>query len=200
MKVIEKIKLCNFKRFQTFETSFDNRINILIGDNEAGKSSLLLALDLVLSGSRSKIETLGLESLINADIVSTFLEGEKKIESLPTMYVEVYLNEQMDPDLNGKNYSGDIACDGLRLTCEPIDKFSKEIKDILEQTHANFPFEYYSIKFTTFSGEPYTGYRKFLRHLLIDSSQINNEYATRQYIKTIYWANVDDSERNNHQN
>ena len=200
MKVIEKIKLHNFKRFKEFETNFDKKINILIGDNETGKSSVLLALDLVLSGSRSKIETISLEGLLNANVVDAFLKGEKKIESLPTMYVEVYLNEQGNPDLNGKNNSDVRACDGLKLSCEPIDEFSKDIKDILEQEQANFPFEFYSIKFNTFSGDPYSGYRKFLRHLLIDSSQISNEYATREYIKTIYRANVNDSEKNKHQN
>lgn len=200
MKIIEKIKLFNFKRFQNFEVSFDQEINILIGDNEAGKSSLLLGLDLVISGSKSKIETLSLESLLNATMVSDFLEGEKKLENLPIMYVELYLNEQGNPDLNGKNNSDKNICDGLRLTCEPIEDFSKEITQILEQEQANFPFEYYSIKFTTFSGEQYTGYRKFLRHLVIDSSQINNDYATREYIKTIYGANVDDSEKYKYQN
>ena len=30
---------------------------------------------------------------------------DKKIEDLPTLYVEVYLNEQNDDDLNGKNNS-----------------------------------------------------------------------------------------------
>jgi len=200
MKIIEKIKLFNFKRFNTFEVAFDDRINLLIGDNEAGKSSILLALDLVLSGSKSKVETVSLENLFNAEVVNSFLAGNKKLENLPILYVEVFLNEQGNPDLNGKNNSDDKTCDGLRLVCEPIEAFGKEINDILKQDHANFPFEYYSIKFITFSGEPYTGYRKFIKHLLIDSSQINNEYATREYIKTIYRANVSDSEKNKHQN
>jgi len=200
MKIIKKIKLFNFKKFNAFEVAFDERINLLIGDNEAGKSSVLLALDLVLSGSKSKVETLSLESLFNAEVVNSFLAGNKKLENLPVLYIEVFLNEQNNPDLNGKNNSDDKTCDGLRLVCEPVDEFGKEIRDILSQDHANFPFEYYSIKFSTFSGEPYTGYRKFVRQLLIDSSQINNEYATREYIKTIYRANVSDSEKNKHQN
>jgi len=67
-------------------------MNILIGDNEAGKSSVLLALDLVLSGSRGKVETLGIETLLNARCVERFLTGKKKFEDLPIMYVEVFLN------------------------------------------------------------------------------------------------------------
>lgn len=200
MKSIEKIKLKNFKRFQEFTVDFDEKINLLIGDNEAGKSSILSAIDIVLSGSRSKIETFGLDSLFNLTVIQDFLNSDKKYENLPKLFVEVYLNEQNNPDLNGKINSDEIVCDGLRLICEPNDDLSKEIKDILEQEEANFPFEYYSINFRTFSGENYTGYRKFLKHILIDNTQISNEYATRQYVSSMYQSTVVNAEKNKHQN
>ena len=47
MKFIQKIKLHNFKRFGDIEIPCDERLNILIGDNESGKSSILMALDLL---------------------------------------------------------------------------------------------------------------------------------------------------------
>lgn len=200
MKSIEKIKLKNFKRFQEFTVGFDEKINLLIGDNEAGKSSILSAIDIVLSGSRSKIETYGLDSLFNLTVIQDFLNSDKKYENLPKLFIEVYLNEQNNPDLNGKINSDEIVCDGLRLICEPNDDLSKEIKDILKQEEANFPFEYYSINFRTFSGENYTGYRKFLKHILIDNTQISNEYATRQYVSSMYQSTVVDAEKNKHQN
>ena len=54
MKLIEKIKLQNFKRFETFEVEFDKNINIFIGDNEAGKSTILSAIDIVLNRIRHR--------------------------------------------------------------------------------------------------------------------------------------------------
>lgn len=200
MKSIEKIKLKNFKRFQKFTVDFDEKINLLIGDNEAGKSSILSAIDIVLSGSRSKIETYGLDSLFNLTVIQDFLNSDKKYENLPKLFIEVYLNEQNNPDINGKINSDEIVCDGLRLICEPNDDLSKEIKDILKQEETNFPFEYYSINFRTFSGENYTGYRKFLKHILIDNTQISNEYATRQYVSSMYQSSLVDAEKNKHQN
>jgi putative ATP-dependent endonuclease of the OLD family len=200
MKVIKKIKLSNFKRFKKFEVAFDEKINLFIGDNEAGKSTVLLALDVVLGGSRAKVESLGLENLLNASLVKEFLDGDRAAENLPVLTIELFLNEQLNPDLNGNHNSDKVECDGLKVTCKPSDEFGKEIKEILSQDAPNFPFEYYSISFTTFSGESYSGYRKFIRHLLLDSSEINNEYATREYIKTIYNSNVDGAEKNKHQN
>ncbi len=112
----------------------------------------------------------------------------------------MFLNEQNNFELNGNNNSDGIVCDGLRLDCEPIEEYIKEINEILSQDESNFPFEYYSIKFSTFQGDFYTGYRKFLKHLVIDSSQINNDYATREYIKSIYNSKVGKAEKSKHQN
>lgn len=200
MRVIKKLKLHNFKRFRDIEIPFDDRLNILIGDNESGKSSILLALDLVIGGSRSKVETIGLQALLNNDAVGEFLGGNRTIESLPEMFVEVFLNDQNNPDLNGRNHSEKPRiCDGLRLTCTPIDEFRKEILQTLDQAEGVFPFEYYSVRFSTFADARYTGYRKFLRHLLLDSSQINNGYATQAYIKAVYGANVEEPQKHRNQ-
>jgi len=35
MKTIEKVILLNYKRFPSFEITFDPKLNILVGDNEA---------------------------------------------------------------------------------------------------------------------------------------------------------------------
>lgn len=69
MATITKLVLKNFRRFKTLELEFDRELNVLVGGNEAGKSSVLQALDIVLSASRSKLETLGLECLFNAECI-----------------------------------------------------------------------------------------------------------------------------------
>lgn len=201
MKTIKKIKLHNYKRFKEFSVDFDDKLNLLIGDNEAGKSSILLAIDLVLSGSISKIETLGLENIFNSEIIQEFLSSEKKYDTLPTLYIELFLNEQNNPDLNGKYNSDGILSDGLLMLCEPNDNLSDVIAEILMQPESNFPFEFYSINFKTFQGDNYSTYKKYIRHLSIDSSQISNEYATKAYVKEIYNSNLlNVAERNKYQN
>jgi putative ATP-dependent endonuclease of the OLD family len=200
MKYIQKIKLQNFKRFKSLSIDFDPDINIMIGDNESGKSSILSAINLVLSGSRSKIETIGLESLFNTDVILDYLKSDKAYEKLPILLIEVYLNEQHNHDLNGNNNSDGKICDGLKLECSPNDDLSKEIKEILLQPETIFPFEYYSIKFNTFQGDAFTGYRRYVKHLLIDNSQISSEYAIREYVKDMYGNYASGVEKNKHQN
>lgn len=194
MKYIKKINLINFKRFDKFTVDFDDKINIFIGDNEAGKSSILTAIEIVLSGSRNKVETIGLESLFNSRVINEFLQSDKKYEDLPELLIELYLNEQNNEDVNGKNNKDEIICDGLRLICKPNDdEFGKDIKEILQQEKVIFPFEFYSINFKTFADQPYSGYKKYLKHIFIDNSQTSSEYAMKEYVKDIYNANVENS-------
>ena len=51
---ISKIKIHNFRRFRDIEILFRGR-NILVGDNESGKSSVLQAIDLTARGSRHRV-------------------------------------------------------------------------------------------------------------------------------------------------
>ncbi|ACU60489.1 ATP-dependent nuclease [Chitinophaga pinensis] len=200
MKTIKKIKLLNFKRFPSLEIEFQDDLNLLIGDNEAGKSSILSAIDLVLSGSHSKVESLGIDVLLNSQAVESFFAGAKQYNRLPKLEIELYLNDQQNAELNGRANSENRTCDGLRLCCEPNDSLSHEISQILSEPDNNFPFEYYTISFKTFANHPYTGYTRYLNHVLIDSSQINNEYATKEYVKNMYRASVSDVQRYKHSN
>ena len=168
MKIINRIILQNFKRFDSFDTPLNQKLNIFIGDNESGKSSILEAIDIVISGSRSKVETIGVSNLLNKDSIRAFFGAGKKYEELPKMVIEIYLNECGNADLNGDNNSLGINSDGLSLICEPNNQFSKDIKTVLEQAGENFPYEFYSISFKTFSDRSYSGFNKYFNHVLLD--------------------------------
>lgn len=200
--VIEKIKLCNFKRFPSFEARFAPDLNILIGGNESGKSTILLALDIVLGGSRAKVEAIGLESLFNNDVVNRFLASERRLQDLPELFVEVYLAERHEPDLNGINNSERRACDGLRFSCEPDPLLFDDIKETLRRDGASsFPYEFYEVRFFSFSGKAYAGYNRPVRHVLLDSAQVNSEHALRTYVRDLYGTNLEgDSERHRYEN
>ena len=198
MKFIEKIKLFNFKRFDVFEYSVRQNRNIFVGDNETGKSTILQAVDIVLSGSRSKVESLGLESLFNNDVIANFLAGDKSLDDLPVLNIEVYLNDHGNIKLEGFNNSDERECLGIRLICEALDDYGGHIRTALAEGDALFPFEYYSINFITFAGFSYAQNHRFLNHILIDSSLIGTEFATRRYTKSLYEAYTSPVER--HQN
>lgn len=199
VQTIQRLVLKNFKRFKALELEFDPELNILVGGNEAGKSSVLQAIDIVLSASRSKVEGIGLEALFNADCITDFLAGMRKITDLPELLIEVYFDDLPGRhDLDGRNNSKGADYLGIKMVCKPVDEYTKEIQAILAEKHENFPFEYYGVHFLTFTDEAFFPFKKPLRHLLIDSSRINNEHATREYTRSMYAAHASAAQRNMH--
>ena len=199
--IIEKIKLKNFKKFRGEKTiTFNKEINVFIGDNEAGKSTILTAIDIVLSGSQGKVDMIGLENIFNVDEINDFLKGDREYNNLPELYIEIYLEDTGNSDLNGEIYSEfeNGARDGLKFSCVPNDEYSHEIVENLKKENPIFPFEYYKCSFYTFAKIPYNGYRKYLKHIFIDNSLINNEYAMKEYTISLYNSYTDSKVRNEH--
>jgi putative ATP-dependent endonuclease of OLD family len=195
---ITKLILKNFRKFRSLELDLKADMTILVGANEAGKSSILQAIDLVLSASRSKVEAIGLEALFNAASIQEFLGGARKITDLPVLWVEVYFDGALHHELDGRNNSKGGDHVGIKMVCKPIDDYTQAIEQILKAGHDSFPFEYYAVHFQTFTDSPVFPYAKPLRHLLIDSSQINNEYATREYTRSMYDVHAEPAERTLH--
>jgi predicted ATP-dependent endonuclease of OLD family len=197
---IEKLKLHNFKRFQDITLNFDNNFNTIIGDNESGKSTILLALDLVLGGNRNKIENIGAETLFNKKCIQEFLNSTRNFDALPAIYIEIYLNEQFNEELNGRNNSDHKDRDGLRFTLCPDETFMSEIINILKNDTSNFPFEFYKCDFTTFQGSSYNSYKKFINHIFVDNSRIGSEYAMKEYVSNMYNSWTEGADKFEHQN
>ena len=102
--IITKIRLINFRRFSDYTVTPNDRINILVGDNEVGKSSILEAIDLVASGNVRRVESVGLDRLINIEAVKKFNSGRRTFENLPVLRTELYLSgDNFDFTMCGKN-------------------------------------------------------------------------------------------------
>lgn len=74
---IEKVIIQNFKKFkEPFEIGFNENINLLVGDNESGKSTILEAIHVALTGmyaGRSIRNQLS-AYLFNREAVQDYLE------------------------------------------------------------------------------------------------------------------------------
>ena len=94
-RFIKKIHCKNFKGFQNRKIeNLNNGLNIFVGDNDTGKSSILLAIDLVLSANTNRIETIGLDRLLNQEAVNEFLaKVDRRFNDLPEMEIDLYLSD-----------------------------------------------------------------------------------------------------------
>lgn len=184
--IISKIRLINYRRFSNYSITPNEKTNILVGDNEVGKSSILEAIDIVTSGNIRKVESIGIDKLLNMDAINVFQAGERCFKQLPTLIVELYLKGDFPHTMNGKNNTAEIICDGIRLICSPNNDYISEITESLQANDDYFPYDYYAIRFSTFADEAYTNYKKKIRSILIDSTNMSSEYATTDFIKRMY--------------
>lgn len=197
MLTITKIIIHNFKRFKDLTLDVNPDINIFIGDNESGKSTILQAIDLVARGSRTRIENIGLDRLFNVESMTTFMNGNRDMSKLPELYIELYLENQTDSSLVGKNNSLEQVYSGIRLRCYFNEEYSKVVSELLKDPNAPFPLEFYNISFDTFAGEPFIAYSKKLKSLFIDNSAVGSTHSMREYVNDIYHYHLTDLQRVN---
>lgn len=195
--IIEKIKIKNFKKFKDDNVIYFNEgINIIIGDNEAGKSTLLLAIDLITSGSKNRVYSLGLENLFNVDCINEFMKGNKEYKDLPKLIIELYFKGDVSSELEGNNNEENKILCGIRMEIIPDKDYSDQIIDNLKNGNTVFPFEYYKCIFKTFSGKTYDSMRKFVNSLFVNSSTISADNSLKQYVSNMYSSNIDDVTKN----
>lgn len=53
--ILKKLKLRNFRGYRDFEVSFDDSINVIIGRNDIGKSTILEALEIFSTRRKLKL-------------------------------------------------------------------------------------------------------------------------------------------------
>lgn len=205
--MISKVILKNFKGFQSIEFECNSDKNILIGENGSGKSTILYAISLVLSGSHIQIEKTSLASLFNTDVISSFLT-QKDINKLPELFVEIYFNESVEEissnfNLEGTHNSKETKSFGVSLKITPNKDYSKEIENALISSDWKvFPFEFYKVEFLSFNGKSYTSYTRPFKFLysIINTSQIDTNQEIQKRIDEIYLEkiSVEDRAKVNH--
>ncbi|MPQ38053.1 AAA family ATPase [Lactobacillus plantarum] len=198
--MITKIKFQNFKSFQNTEIKLNSDRNILIGQNGVGKSTIIQAISLVLSGSLSQVSAVGLESLFNVTSIKAFMNSNREIKDLPKLSIQIFFSEDTEKDnycLKGiHNYEGKDTF-GLQLISEYNPEYIEEIRQTLSLGNS-FPFEYYKVTFKTFSNKQYTSFNKpfHIKYDLVDTSKISTENSLNRFIKILFNTQTEEKNRN----
>ena len=102
---VKSIKLINFKKFRDEHLEFNDDVNIFVGDNNAGKSTILEALEIVLNYSHRGRTFNGEFSpdLFHQKAVDQFLATDLSSKYLPSLIIEAYIDGV--PEYRGSNNS-----------------------------------------------------------------------------------------------
>lgn len=191
---IERVIVRNYRALRNVDVTFGPATNIIVGNNETGKSTLLEAINLALKcqlGRRPAAYELH-PFLFNAEVVAEFVASHraKKPQPPPEILIELYLKEDEDDglaDLQGSINSLMVDQPGISLAIRLDENFKEEYREYIADPDAlnGVPIEYYEIVWQSFSGHPLQARAIPLKSVLIDPSSISNTNAANRYILEI---------------
>lgn len=201
--VINKINIENYRCFHgKFSLELNPDINILVGNNEAGKSTILEAINLALTGLlngrylRNELS----QYLFNHQTVTEYIkslapESDKALEP-PSICIEVFFLDDECPRFEGDGNSDRAKGCGVILKIEFDPEYQGHYEALLSEGGLNsIPVEYYRIVWKSFAREVVTARSIPLKCVLIDSSSTRYQNGSDVYISRIIDSDLDDAER-----
>ena len=190
---IERVIVKNYRALASLDLAIRPHLNIIVGNNETGKSTLLEAINLALKcqlNRRAAAAELH-PYLFNTDCVRDFLTKLRAgvpVEP-PRILIELYLKDCPDfAAYKGTNNSLSEDKPGISLAIE-LDReaFGQEYRDyIADPTRLNgVPVEYYKIEWKDFADCPVNARNVPVESALVDPSSISNTYAANKYVLEI---------------
>jgi len=202
--MIEKVRIRNYRKFRDVTFTPHPRFNVLVGENEAGKSTLLEAMILALTGrvnGRIADEELN-PYWFNQNVVHEFFDERKKgmPVGFPEIIIEVFLRE--DPDYpnwlygahNSDSPTRESAGVSIRITLD--SEYAKEAEQYLKLgTTTILPVEYYMVEWKTFGDSTLVKRPKELSTAIIDSRTVRSSSGIDYYLRSILNDYLTDEER-----
>lgn len=184
---VKSIKLINFKKFRDDHLEFNDDVNIFVGDNNAGKSTILEALEIVLNFSHRGRPFSGEFSpdLFNQEAVTQFLNTDLSAQHLPKLIIEAYIEGV--PEYRGSNNSNQADAQGV-LVQAFFDPALAEVYELRRQAKPSFtsiPVEFYKVEWLDFGWNPIKPIAKKFKALYIDPTRIHPTLGKNQYISNI---------------
>lgn len=197
MNYIKSLHIEGFRKFQTLDVEFNEHMNILVGENEAGKSTILDAIKTVLNQQYRTTDKSVLRDLFNAQMVAAF-KADPSVKTLPRIYIEIEL--VLNPQQNNATYFyGEVYGQrkqqtekfGIRFEC----KYDEELGVGMEQSiqEGKIPYEYYALTWTTFANRPYQMIKRPLNFLSIDTTSSATAPSFNYFNRTLFTNKYDDA-------
>lgn len=194
--MITKVVIQGYRKFRSFSIEPDATANIIVGDNETGKSTLLEAITLALSGridGRWANEDLN-PYWFNAEDVRDYLVAYAKDSQTPapSIRIELYLDSE-DADvqrMRGVHNSQQVDCPGVKLEVVPDPDYDEEFTAYMADSDRPdvLPTEYFEAVWTDFNDMPLRRRPVALGVSVIDSRTIRSkagvDYHTREILNS----------------
>ena len=189
---INKVVVENYRCLRKATVSLNHHLNILVGNNECGKSTFLEAIHLALSGHLNgrPVQLEMHPHLFNAEAVKEYIDGITSGQHVapPSILIELYLAD--DPalaKLKGTINSFKEDTPGIRLSIELNIDFAEEFQAYIadpDQTRT-LPIEYYVMHWRSFADNDVMARIIPVKSSFIDASTMRSNSAANRYVVDI---------------
>jgi putative ATP-dependent endonuclease of OLD family len=189
--MIKEVNIENFKCFKgKFNLKLNGGLNILVGNNEAGKSTILEAIHLGLSGlfNGRYLKNELTQYLFNNEIAADYVEkiGKGEPVSPPHVLIEIFFEGESLPLFEGDGNSQKTKACGVSLKIAFDIKYQPEYAELIKAGGVKtIPIEYYDIFWTSFARDAITTRSIPVKSALIDSSSTRYQNGSDIYISRI---------------
>lgn len=198
---IKSLKIGGFKKFKEFQIEFGDSMNIIIGENEAGKSTILQAIKILISQQYKNVDKSFLLDLFNLDEVQIF-ENSPCVKNLPSIKLEMELELDASFPQSSRFYGLNRAFEkakeskyGIFFKCE----YDKELGELCNAINyikqKQIPYEYYSMSWETFGGITYQAIKKPFSVISIDTTSGSATQSFNAYSRNLFQSVCDDEKR-----
>lgn len=200
---ISRVIVTNYRCLKGADLQLNPGLNVIVGNNESGKSTLLEAVYLALSGQLNgrPIQSELHPHLFNAEVVLKYISSlaAKTPIPPPTASIELYFHD--DPSLaklKGINNTRKEDLPGVRLSIEFNPDFSEEYAAYIVNPAVmrTLPIEYYIVRWRSFADNDINTARYVpIKPSFIDASTIRNNIAASRYVVDIMKESLTKSQK-----
>lgn len=199
--MIERIFIQGYRRFELLDVAPSAGVNVIVGDNEAGKSTLLEAVGLALTGrvnGRWAVEELNPYWFHGPHVEAFFASyAAGGGGSPPEILVELYLHDSdVVQRLRGVHNHAGADCPGVRLHISPSMEYSQEFNEYMASNPPPVvPVEYYAVDWRDFADQPLVRRPKELATAYIDARTIRSSSGVDHHTREMLAQHLDSRER-----
>ena len=171
---INKIVVKNYKLLQDVVIPLNPEINIFVGDNDSGKSTILEVLCILTTGKLNgyaferQLKANMFTNSVRKDFIQKISSGEKKAP--PEIVFEAYFDG--DPIYRGSNNTlSEQDAIGINITVRIAEKNIELYKHMVKNGDVkDIPIELYTVDYHYFSGDPFAFRYGPFKSVFIDTS------------------------------
>ncbi len=201
---ISKVKITNFKCYgKTFTLTLNDGLNVIVGANESGKTTILEAIHLALTGllhgRTLKYDITGY--LFNLESQRKYIESLSTNSPLPPpeIIIELFFSgsESELAELEGNGNSEGVKCSGVSYKIEfDEENYKDSYEEVIKNGDLNsIPVEYYKTNMYSFSRRGITARNIPIKSALIDSSSNRLQNGSDVYVSRIIRDLLEEKER-----